>query len=224
MLLPNNKKYLLYIKTAKTGGTSFVDYLNQIKNIKMYKRINNIRVLENVKEGDIIMVVNDNLNEFKEKYMNIFDKSYKIMISRNPYTKTLSCYNYHPLSKNKDLVQLLKNKKNLTYDSTAIDYKLKAPKSLWNNYSLFTHFYLKQTFGLVENEKLLVDKVIRFENLQCDINNLFSELKINVNNLTLKHLNSTSYKYHLEDVDKEVISLINNLFTDDFKHLNYDKI
>ena len=41
--------------------------------------------------------------------------------------------------------------------------------------------------------------------------------------LKLKHLNSTSYKDTVANLDKETINLINNLFSDDFKFFNYAK-
>lgn len=223
MILPNNKKYLLYIKTAKTGGTSFLDYLKQIKPIKMYQRINNQRILDEVEENDIIMVVSDNLSSFKKKYRNIFDNSYKILISRNPYEKTNSCYNYHPYCKNNSLISLLKNKENLKFDSTKIDYKLEAPRNLWNYYSLFTHFYLSQTHNLIEDDKLVIDKIIRFENMNDDIKELFENINIDTSKVTLKHLNKTKNKKEI-NLDKEEINLINDRFSDDFKYLNYNKL
>ena len=223
MLLPNNKKYLLYIKTAKTGGTSFIDYLNQIKTIKIFKRINNIRILQNVTENDIIMVTSDNISIFKKKYKEIFNNSYKIIISRNPYQKTKSCFNYHSKCKNSTIINLLKSKENLIYDSTKIDYKLKASRDLWNNYSLFTHFYLPQTHGLIENNKLIVDYIIRNENMKEDIDNLLKKIKVNTYQITLKHLNKTLNKKDI-DLNNEEISLINDRFNNDFKYLNYKKI
>ena len=222
MILPDNKKYLLYIKTAKTGGTSFLNFLKKIKPVKSYKRINNKLVLEDINENDIIMMVNDNLFSFKKNYRKIFDDSYKILISRDPYTKCISCYNYHPSCKNLTLKYLLKNENNLKYDSTMIDYKVEAKKSLWNKYSLFTHLYLTQTSNLIENENLLVDKIIRFENMKEEIDSLFEKININISNIKMEHLNKTNEKRYT-NLDKEEINLINKMFEDDFKYLNYKK-
>ena len=44
----------------------------------------------------------------------------------------------------------------LKYDSTKIDYKLEAPQKLWYLYSLYTHFYLEQTHGVVKDDVLEV--------------------------------------------------------------------
>ena len=66
MKLPNNKKYLMYIKTAKTGGTLFVDFLEKISQPKYFKRVNGERVLDEVSEGDIIILYDDNVSIFKK--------------------------------------------------------------------------------------------------------------------------------------------------------------
>jgi hypothetical protein len=91
MKLPNSKKYLLYIKT---GGTSFLELLSSIKPVKKFYIKNNKRILDEIQENDIIILISDNINIFKKKYKEIFDNSYKILISRNPYDKVISSFNY----------------------------------------------------------------------------------------------------------------------------------
>lgn len=221
MKLPNNYKYLLYIKTAKTGGTSFVDFLEKISKPKYFKRVNGKRVLDEISEGDIIILYDDNVSIFKKKYNYIFNNSYKILISRNPYDKIISCYNYHPFSKDKLLIDLLENKEYIKYDSSKVDFKLHIEKKLWNYYSFFSHFYLLQTNDLIENNKLLIDKVITFENLNNEIYDLFKVLDINTNNIELKHLNKTIEKKQILLSNKEV-ELINKRFYNDFKYLDYE--
>ena len=57
MKIPEDKDYILYIKSAKTGGTSFLKYLKDIKMVKEFKRVNGKRILEDVSKGDIIVVL-----------------------------------------------------------------------------------------------------------------------------------------------------------------------
>ena len=152
MKLPNSKKYLLYIKTAKTGGTSFLKLLSSIKPVKKFYIKDNERILDDIQENDIIILISDNINIFKKKYKEIFDDSYKVLISRNPYNKAISSLNY--LSEKKIIKKLIKknlvkenytfkslfnNKKLIEYNSNRIDYKLNAPKSDWDIYSFYTH-------------------------------------------------------------------------------------
>ena len=91
---------------------------------------------------------------------------------------------------------------------------------MWNYYSFYSHFYLLQTNDLIENNKLLIDKVIRFENLNNEIYDLFKVLDINTNNIELKHLNKTREKKKMLLSNKET-ELINKRFYNDFKYLNY---
>lgn len=103
MFIPNDKKYLVYIKTAKTGGTTFVNILSQISPLKR------LSDLKNIKQNDIIMIVYDQVKFFKERYPKIYKNSYKVIITRNPYDKTTSAWKYHPNIKDKKLLELLKN-------------------------------------------------------------------------------------------------------------------
>ena len=77
MKIPNNKKYLLYIKTAKTAGTSFELYLNQIQKVKMFVRNGNERDLEKIKENDlnisIIIPVYNEQESLKPLLRRLFD-------------------------------------------------------------------------------------------------------------------------------------------------------
>jgi len=67
MILPDGKKYILYIKTSKTGGTSFLNLLNKIKKVKLFVRKGKERILQDLEVNDIIMIQNDILEIFKKK-------------------------------------------------------------------------------------------------------------------------------------------------------------
>ena len=194
--------------------------MEKIKRLKYFRRENGERVLDEVYPGDIIVLFDDNLALFKDKHRDIFDSSFKILISRNPYDKIISCFNYHPYAKNKSLLSFLKNEEYTKYDSSKIDFKLKVDKKFWSHYSFFSHFYLLQTNALVENNKLLIDKTIRFESLNEEIYDLFKMINLDIGNYQLDHLNKTKEKKYnlLSNVE---IQLINKRFYNDFKYLNY---
>ena len=221
MKIPNGKKYILYIKTAKTGGTSFMKYLESIKPVKQFRRINGERKLDNIILNDIIMVPNDTIDIFKSKYADIYKNSYKILIARNPLTRALSGFNSHPLTKNmNDIKPLINDLNYLKYDSTKIDYKMEAPRKLWYLYSLYTHFYLEQTHGLINNDVLEIDYIIYFENLDENIKLFMKEINVE-KGVILNHLNQTNSK-RLKQFDDVSIKYINERFAKDFKYLNYE--
>lgn len=228
MFLPNNKKYLLYIKVAKTGGTSFLKYLNDLSLEINQREVINFKIIDNKRKldrepqkNDIIMVVNDNFKKFKLIYPEILENSYIIIISRNPYQKFLSCYHYHPECKGKSMIDLLNSKYLFNYNSFETDYKTEQPKRLWNYFSLYTHLLAPQITGLLTDDKNshIAHKILKFENLNNDIEIFKNNLNIE-SNISLFHLNK-GIEYEKNINNNHVKKIINQLFKDDFKYLNY---
>ena len=149
MLLPNNKKYLLYIKTAKTGGTSFLEHLERCGDVKKYDRCNGERKLSDIKENDIIMIQNDILIKFSKEYPEIYRDSYKIIISRNPYTKCISAYDFlvkrralkDVNAKEKNVKELLMSERYYEYDCSKYDYKIECDERLEVIFIIWAFFF-----------------------------------------------------------------------------------
>jgi len=225
MLLPNNKKYLLYIKTAKTGGTSFLEHLERCGDVKTYDRCNGERKLSDIKENDIIMIQNDILIKFSKEYPEIYRDSYKIIISRNPYTKCISAYDFlvkrralkDVNAKEKNVKELLMSERYYEYDSSKYDYKIECDEKDWKLFSLFGHFFLEQSFGLNKED---IDVVIRFENLEKDVDDLFKKLDINIKKRMPHRKKSIAPKM---EADEDVKSLIYEKFKKDFELFDYPK-
>ena len=225
MLLPNNKKYLLYIKTAKTGGTSFLEHLERCGDVKKYDRCNGERKLSDIKENDIIMIQNDILIKFSKEYPEIYRDSYKIIISRNPYTKCISAYDFlvkrralkDVNAKEKNVKELLMSERYYEYDSSKYDYKIECDEKDWKLFSLFGHFFLEQSFGLTKED---IDDVIRFENLEKDVDDLFKKLDINIKKRMPHRKKSIVPKM---EADEDIKSLIYEKFKKDFELFDYPK-
>ena len=225
MLLPNNKKYLLYIKTAKTGGTSFLEHLERCGDVKTYNRCNGERKLSDIKENDIIMIQNDILIKFSKQYPEIYRDSYKIIISRDPYTKCISGYYYlvkrralkDVNAKEKNIKELLMSERYYEYDSSKYDYKIECDEKDWKLFSLFGHFFLEQSFGLDKED---IDAVIRFENLEKDVEDLLKKLDINIKKRMPHKKKSIVPKM---EADEDIKSLIYEKFKKDFEFFNYPR-
>lgn len=224
MLIPNNKKYLVYIKTAKTGGTSFVNILEQICNLKNRKLIS-YNNLDNVTKNDIIMIVNDQILFFVKNYPHIYNNSYLIFISRNPYDRLISGWKYHPNTQNKTLEELFNNPKYPPISPFLSRWKDNYPKNIWYLFSVYNHLYCKQTEYLTINNKFIINYVLKFENLNNDIFNLLNLLNIDISQINIPHLNkgtnyiTNSYNKYLKN--QELLNNINNYFKEDFDILNY---
>ena len=225
MLLPNNKKYLLYIKIAKTGGTSFLEHLERCGDVKTCNICNGERELTDIKENDIIVIQNDILVKFSRQYPEIYRDSYKIIISRNPYTKCISSYNFlvkrralkDVNAKEKNVKELLMSERYYEYDSSKYDYKIECDEKDWKLFSLFGHFFLEQSFGLTKED---IDDVIRFENLEKDVDDLFKKLDINIKKRMPHRKKSIVPKM---EADEDIKSLIYEKFKKDFELFDYPK-
>jgi hypothetical protein len=144
-----------------------------------------------------------------EKWNNL----YKFTIVRNPWDKVVSHY-MHRVKKNytnmgnghisfKDWVKFCYGPvKNLNYYD---QIKMFQPQVEW----------LKDN-----NDKINIDKIIRFENLNNDFEEVKSILGINKISL-IPHLNKTDREDYKNYYDEESLNIIYNWFIEDIKFFNY---
>lgn len=231
MIIPNNKKFLVYIKTAKTGGSSFLEILKQISKIKNinYYTYNELEInINNIKQGDIIMIVNDQINFFIKEFPNIYKDSFFVLISRNPIDRLISGWQYHPMTKNKSLDVLINNPLYPPKKPCEIKWKQEMPRDTWDLFSMYNHFYCGQTETLMINNKFIIDYLIKFENYNEEIKKFLLHLNLtndDINKVVIPHLKKNNNLYY-----KNIINLIPNdlkmkiyeIFINDYKLLNYN--
>ena len=223
MIIPENKDYLIFVKTAKTGGASCVEILKEIainSNIKFCTYDN----IKNIVTGDILLIVNDQMHFFKENYPHIFDKSYFVMISRHPYTRLLSGWKYHYMTKNRNLYDLLDKPIMPPKKPYEIEWEQKMPKYTWDLFSMYNHFYCSQTEAIIFDDVFIMDYIIVFENFDEEINKFLEHIQYN-KSIEIPHCNKfnnldSNYLYD----KKHIIAKINEMFDDDFRLLGYSKI
>lgn len=222
MLIPNGKKYLVYIKTAKTGGTTFTYVL---KNIATAERVGywTMDELEQVKHGDIIMIVNDQIRFFMAQYPHIFSDSYYVTISRNPYSRILSGWKYHKMTKNRTLSDLLTHPIVPPMKPYEVEWKKHMPKETWDLFSVYNHFYVSQTEPCVINGRFIIDYIIRFEDFNENVKTFFDHIKCQ--RVTIPHLNKSKNNVDVKQFKEPSLSStvpqINKLFHQDFMLLGY---
>ena len=71
--------------------------------------------------------------------------------------------------------------------------------------------------------------IIRFENLNSELNTLFKKFNVNIDiykyaKTNTKESKNKSLRFKKNDLSKEIISLINLVYDNDFEYFNYDKI
>jgi hypothetical protein len=132
-----------------------------------------------------------------------FDNIYKFSIIRNPIDKFESAYNY--------LKKQEKQSKRLKIENLNINDFIKNIMINYNNPYDFNSHFERQYEGLYYDDKLLVDNLVKIENIE-DVNDLCSKLGIENNIIT----NKTK---HVDIIYTESIEILKKIYFNDFKYL-----
>jgi hypothetical protein len=139
-----------------------------------------------------------------------WDKKFTFTVIRNPWDKVVSHYHYRVKTNQTDLgvnpVEFTKWVK-LTYgDKNAFYYD--NPK-----------MFMPQVDWIADkNAKILVDKIIYFENLESDFNVVLQKLG---RTITLPHVKKSNHGIYREYYDPETIEIVNNWFGRDIEIFGY---
>lgn len=203
----NNKINLLFIHIPKTGGSSIEKYFSVKFNLPLNK--NSLMSTEDIKEYADKKDINSSLQHLYYttiiKYKDFFKldtNDIKILaIVRNPYHKILS-----------DLFYL----KKITIESTKEEVYLSLQVYLINNYD--NHATPQYKFITDENGKLIENLILlHTESLNEDMKKIgYKDFNIKMN----MNPNAVDYDNYL---NYDSINLINEIYSYDFKLLNYIK-
>ena len=199
----SNEHKIIFVHIPKTGGTSIE------KALKLTSRENGYGVNKEKKA-----VQHYDYNEYRYSLgAEKFDKYYKFTISRNPYEKVISEFFW------------LKFKAKLNEDNfqkKTFDEYLDYCKHIVNNklykLSIFhDHFKPQHEFIYNNKDKLMINKILRFENFKYIKKFILLKFK---KNLQHDNNNNKKEKIILTDEQKEKIYQI---YHKDFILLKYDK-
>ena len=189
----SDKKKFIFVHIPKTGGTSIEIILRDLINEKCSivgdnTYYSNGSLKHATAEELLVRYDNDKFNEYL-----------KFCVIRNPWDRLLSLYYWGgrgSYSKDKFIKMLPKNKNN--------DCDL-GSRTLWS--------VNKYICG--KNNEILVDKILNFDTIEEDFNDLCEELGINVK---LPHRNKGKHKTNFREVmDEETIELINLYYNKEIK-------
>ena len=181
-------KNYVFIHINKTAGTSIINIIG-----KPFRKHLTVK--------DVIHVIG------QKKW----DEAYKFTVIRNPWDKVVSHYK-HNIKMN---VTNMAKKKIEFKDWVACTYVEPKNKFYYNRAQMF----FPQVEWLKNNEgKIDIDKIIRFENLNEGINEVFKTLEIEHK---LPHLNSTSKTNYREFYDDQTKQIVTDWFHEDIKEFSY---
>jgi hypothetical protein len=197
------KRKIIFLHIPKTGGTSVEKALNLLSKEYGYGINNNKKAMQHY-----------DWHQYKKHLgEKIFNKYYKFTISRNPYDKVTSDYFW---LKNIAKVEY-DNFQNKSFDEY-LDYCEHIVKNRLYNLTIYhDHFKPQHRFIYDNNNKLMIDRILRFENFKYV--SKFVNTRYNTN---LKHLNENKSKKKiiLNDIQKNKIY---DIYKNDFILLKYEK-
>lgn len=136
---------IIWLKTPKTAGSAIQQCLENIGYLHMMQP----------EKRPITGVFSGQMDSFINTHSEFWASAHKFAIVRNPYDRFVSGWKYLRSTQDIDLVEVLQNLPN------------KEPR-----YGDYTHLTMTQTELLYLDGKLIPDKILRYENLSSDLNNV----------------------------------------------------
>jgi hypothetical protein len=202
-MIINLRNNFLFIHIPKNSGTAMS------KNIlKKYKKSFLLKNVDRKTGIDKMHLYNNVITKYI--HPKFIKRSLKFCIVRNPYNKIYSAWNFI--------------KERHGFDNINDFIKKKLTKKFIYGYELIkgdarVHYRPQHTFILNKNNKIYVNFIIRYENLNNDIRKLNKK-----HNLKIPTYGNNKNKNYIEYLNEESIKKINELYKKDFELLNYNMI
>ena len=210
-MLVSLEKMFIFVHVPKAAGTSIENILRQYclpKNRTQWRRFSsNFPIREDVKktyfrQHDTALMARRKMGRA------LFDDLTKFAVVRNPYDHAVSYYKY--LRKDKE-----NNRHKKTLSMSFLQYLQELEKSTKRS---------DQSYWLEDaNGKLLVDNIIRFEDLEVGFEAICE--KIGLPNLKLKKLNTTDPdNYQTYYKEKKTRAILERIYARDIKRFKYNLV
>jgi chondroitin 4-sulfotransferase 11 len=151
----------------------------------------------------------------------LFNECLKFCIVRNPYDRMVSTYFFRKKCKRKCFGPIeqwnldFSNWIKYIYSDEYKGINLKHQGTLDN---VKYHFGSSLRWAMDENNTIIADKIIKFENIDVELSNLFKGY--NYNKVITKN-NSTNHKHYRDYYDEESRKLVEENFKEDIEYFGY---
>lgn len=204
----NRTKKILFIHIPKCAGTSIARSLGMFFGDPLTM---NTEILYGIDKNNNNVLQSLPLEYYSDYVSESLISEYvKFTVVRNPYDRVLSDYSW----KNRgcktlyDFLILIKNYLSTHTKKDTIKYNKISP-----NHMLPQYEYIK-------SDKFTLDHIIKFENIQQDLNDNIDKTVV------LKKINTSKHERweHYFKNHPECISLVNEIYAIDFEKFNYKKL
>lgn len=187
---------VIWLKTPKTAGSSIENCLEDAGYLYMMKP--NKRAITGVYSG--------RLNGFKRKYPEYWESAWKFAIVRNPYDRFVSAWKYLRATQDRPIKDVLR-----------------SPPQPYPRFGDWTHLTRTQTEALCDEQgRLIVDKVIHYESLADELNEVLQH--VGLPPVTLPVVNKSRHRRgaYMDYFDAEAREMLENLYRRDFETFGYE--
>ena len=153
-------------------------------------------------------------SKIKEDNQDIFEEYYKWTIVRNPWERDLSMYNMMSKGikfRHMNFKEFLKKVTVPNVEKLKISHKTNKKLNLFSD---------QRSFFLDDDGSILMNKIVRYENLEIEWKNICK--KISKRYEPLLHLRKIKKKPISEYYDQECIDIVAEIRQDDIDYLKYD--
>ena len=149
--------------------------------------------------------ISNNLSECISNFVgeNVFKEALKISSVRNPYTRAVSIWKHHSWKSVEDFGDFVKHIEEKNYPSLC---------AKWHSTTLSEHLFSKN--------KLIPDYILKLENINREIDQLFDKLAFKRVQLPITNASKNKKDYRLF-YNSFLIEKIQKIYKDDFNNFGY---
>lgn len=208
----NNNHKIIFVHITRTGGTS----IERILNMKGKDNSLKLNTLYGIYKG--IALQHLNISEIK-KLKNV-DDYFSFCVVRNPFDRIISEFKFLKSNTPNKFTKYFKKSFDKFVNEIVIAYNEgKVNKFGFNKYEYNEEDHFKTQLSYIKNNnKIDVNKILRFENLNRDWKEISNRFNLSTN---LPKVNKSYHKNYRRYYNKQNRKIIEKYYKEDLDYFNY---